>query len=75
MKSQCTTPSRRVALGAIVASALMTRLAFGQTPQEAAPNQDETSTKIRIEFNGASMTATLYDTRRRAISLLCYRSI
>ncbi len=61
MKSQCTTPSRRVALGAIVASALMTQLAFGQTAQDAAPNQDETSMKIRIEFNGASMTATLYD--------------
>jgi hypothetical protein len=61
MKSQCTTPSRRVALGAIVASALMTQLAFGQTPRDAAPNQDETSMRIRIEFNGASMTATLYD--------------
>jgi len=61
MKSQCTTPSRRVALGAIVASTLMTQLAFGQTPHDAAPNQDETSMKIRIEFNGVSMTATLYD--------------
>ncbi len=61
MKSQCTTPSRRVALGAIVASALTTQLAFGQTAQDAAPNRDETSMKIRIEFNGASMTATLYD--------------
>ena len=50
-----------MALGAIVASALMTQLAFGQTPQDAAPNQDETSMRIRIEFNGASMTATLYD--------------
>ena len=39
----------------------MTQLAFGQTAQDAAPNQDETSMKIRIEFNGASMTATLYD--------------
>jgi hypothetical protein len=36
----------------------MTQLAFGQTPQDAAP---KTSMKIRIEFNGASMTATLYD--------------
>jgi hypothetical protein len=43
-----------VALGAIVASALM-------TPQDAAPNQDETSMKIRFQFNGVSMTATLYD--------------
>ena len=39
----------------------MTQHAFGQTPQDAAPNQDETSRKIRIEFNGASTTATLYD--------------
>ena len=61
MKSQGTTPSRRAALGAIVASALMTQLALGQTAQDAAPSQDETSMKIRIEFNGASMTATLDD--------------
>jgi hypothetical protein len=39
----------------------MTQLVFGQTPQHVVPNQDETSMKIRIEFNGASMTATLYD--------------
>jgi hypothetical protein len=39
----------------------MTQLAFGQTTQEAAPGQDEKSMRIRIEFNGASMTATLYD--------------
>jgi hypothetical protein len=39
----------------------MTRPVFGQTAQDAAPDQDETSMKIRIEFNGASMTATLYD--------------
>jgi hypothetical protein len=45
----------------LATSALMTQLAFGQTPQDAAPNQDETSMKIRIEFNRASMTATLYD--------------
>jgi hypothetical protein len=50
-----------VAFGAILASALTTRLALGQTAQDAAPSQDETSMKIRIEFNGASMTATLYD--------------
>jgi hypothetical protein len=58
MKSQCIALSRRVALGVIVASALVTQLAFGQT---SAPTQDKTSMKIRIEFNGASMTATLYD--------------
>jgi hypothetical protein len=55
MKSQCTTLSRRVALGAILASALTTRVAFGQTAQ------DETTMKISIEFNGATMMATLYD--------------
>lgn len=54
-------PSRRAALAAVIASALMTQLAFGPTPQGAAANQVETSMKIRIEFKGASMTATLYD--------------
>ena len=45
----------------ILNSALMTQLALGQTAQHAAPGQNETSMKIRIEFNGAIMTATLYD--------------
>jgi hypothetical protein len=61
MKSQRASPSRRAARGAIVASALLTQLAFGQTTQEPATNQDGTTLQIRIEFNGASMTATLYD--------------
>ena len=61
MKTQRMTLSRRVAFGAVLTSALMTQLAFGQTAQDAAPNEAETSMKIRIEFNGASMTATLYD--------------
>jgi hypothetical protein len=61
MKSQCATLSRRVVLGGILSSALMTQLAFGQMAQRAASSQDETSMKIRIEFNGASMTATLHD--------------
>jgi hypothetical protein len=61
MESQHPSLSLRVALGAILASALTTQLAFGQTAQDAAPNQDEPSMKIRIEFNEASMTATLYD--------------
>jgi hypothetical protein len=39
----------------------MTGVAFGQPGQDAAFSLDETSMKIRIEFNGASMTATLYD--------------
>jgi hypothetical protein len=49
-------PRRRVALEAILAIGLMTQLAFGQ----AAPDQDATSMKIRIELNGRSMTATLH---------------
>jgi hypothetical protein len=53
------TPSRRVALGAILASALLPRLAFGQRERGIQPRR--TSMKIRIEFNGASMTAKLYD--------------
>jgi hypothetical protein len=61
MKSQCIAPSRRVALGVIVAGALMTQPAFAQTPRDATSHQDETSMRIRIEFNGANMTATLYD--------------
>jgi hypothetical protein len=61
MQSQRSSLSHRVALGGIVASALMTQLAFGQTAQDSAPSQDETSMKISIEFNGTSMTATLYD--------------
>jgi hypothetical protein len=61
MKSQCTLLSRRAALGALLASALTTRPALGQTAQDATPNQDEMTVQIRIEFNGASMTATLYD--------------
>jgi hypothetical protein len=58
--SQCTTPSRRVALGAIVASALTTQVAFGQMPERGTQPR-RTSMQIRIEFNGASLTATLYD--------------
>jgi hypothetical protein len=61
MTPQYTWLSRRMALGMILASALMTQRAFGQAAQGAGPNQDGTSMKIRIEFNGASITATLYD--------------
>jgi hypothetical protein len=72
MESGHISPTRRAALGGIVASALMTQLAFGQTPQAAAPKQDETSMKIRVEFNGASMTYTLHDnpTARDLASML-----
>jgi hypothetical protein len=61
MKSLCTTPNRRATLGTIVAGALMTQAAFGQTTQDVAPNREATSMKMRIEFNGRSMTATLHD--------------
>ena len=61
MNSQRSSLGHRVALGGIVASALMTQLAFGQTAQDPAPSQDETSMEISIEFNGESMIATLYD--------------
>jgi hypothetical protein len=61
MKSEHISLTRRVALGGILASAVMMRVAFGQTAQDVAPAQDETSMKIRIAFNGMSMTATLYD--------------
>jgi hypothetical protein len=61
MKSQRATLSRRVVLGAILNSAPMTQLALGQTTQHAAPSQEKTSMKIRIVFNGQTMTATLYD--------------
>jgi hypothetical protein len=55
MKSEHSLFSRRAFLGATLASAVLPKLALGQTEQE------ETSMKIRVEFNGASMTYTLYD--------------
>jgi hypothetical protein len=61
MKSQRSFLGHRVALGGIVASALMTQLPFGQTAQDPPPGQDETSMEISIELDGARMTATLYD--------------
>lgn len=53
------TLGRRVALGGFVASTSVTQLAFGQTTLDGA--RDETLMKVGIEFNGASMTATLCD--------------
>jgi hypothetical protein len=49
-----------MALGAIAAGALMTRGALGQTP-ESSVQAKQPNMKISIAFNGATMTATLYD--------------
>ena len=61
MKSQRAVLGRRVVCGVILISALMSQLAFGQTAQRSAVEQDETGMRIRLEFNGSTMTATLYD--------------
>jgi len=61
MESQYVRLSRRAVLVRILNSALVTQLAFGQAAQRAAPSLDEASMKIRIEFNEAIMTTTLYD--------------
>lgn len=61
MRLEHISPTRRVAVGGMLASALTTQLAFGQTAQDAARSQDKTSMRMRIEFNRASMIATLYD--------------
>lgn len=59
MKSRIAPPSRRMVLATILAGALTTQLAFGQTPQRTQSRR--TSMKIRIAFNGASMNAALED--------------
>jgi hypothetical protein len=61
MNSRSTFLSRRVVLGAVLASAPATRLALGQTAGDATPNQDTVTMRIRTAFNGQSMTAALYD--------------
>lgn len=55
------TLGRRMTLGGFVASMSTTQSAFGQTTLDGARGRGETLMKARIEFNGASMTATLYD--------------
>lgn len=47
--------SRCAFLGATLAGAVLPKLALGQAEPE------ETRTRIRIEFHGQTMTATLYD--------------
>jgi hypothetical protein len=61
MKLQCSLLSRRVANGAMLASTLIPGLAFGGAAQDAAPKQDGMTMRVRVEFNGASMTAMLHD--------------
>jgi hypothetical protein len=61
LKSQRAVLSRRAVCGVILTGALIPQLAFGQTTQRAAVEQHETAMKIRVEFNGSSLTATLYD--------------
>ena len=50
-----------VAAGGFIASTPITQSALGQTAKDRARGPGETLMKIKIEFNGASMTATLYD--------------
>jgi hypothetical protein len=60
MESERILLARRLALGTMLVSAVMPQLAFGQAAQDAASNQRESAMKIQIEFNGQTMTATLY---------------
>jgi hypothetical protein len=60
MESERILLTRRWALGTMLVSAVMPQLAFGQVAQDAASNQRESAMKIQSEFNGQTMTATLY---------------
>ena len=53
-------PLRRSILGAILVTATMPWLAFAQQKNDPA-SQEPTDMKIRMMFNGQSLTATLYD--------------
>jgi hypothetical protein len=61
MKPERSSYTRRAALGAALASAVMPRLAFGQAAPNPTAGQEETNMKIRIAFGGHDFTATLYD--------------
>lgn len=52
--------SRRTLLGAALASAVLPRAAHGQPPSDTA-SQEPTDMKIRMTFDGRTMTAILYD--------------
>jgi hypothetical protein len=52
--------SRRTLLGATIAASLLPRLAFAQQGRDGA-SQEPTDMRIRMTFDGRTMTATLYD--------------
>jgi hypothetical protein len=54
------TISRRTLLGAALATAVLPRLAVSQEGKHPA-NQEPTDMRIRMTFDGRTMTATLYD--------------
>ncbi|PBB95996.1 cyclophilin-like fold protein [Mesorhizobium sp. WSM3862] len=54
------TLSRRILLGAALASTLLPRRARSQQGRDPA-SQEPADMKIRMTFNGRTMTATLYD--------------
>lgn len=52
--------SRRTLIGAAFAAAVLPRFAYGQQGRDPA-SQEPTDMRIRMTFNGRTMTATLYD--------------
>jgi hypothetical protein len=52
--------SRRTLLGAAIATAVLPRLAHSQQGRDPA-SQEPTDMRIRMTFDGRTMTATLYD--------------
>ncbi|PAP95039.1 cyclophilin-like fold protein [Mesorhizobium wenxiniae] len=52
--------TRRTLLGAVLATAVLPRLAYGQQGRDPA-SQELTDMRISMTFDGRTMTATLYD--------------
>ena len=52
--------SRRTLLGAAISTAVLPRFAYSQQGRDPA-NQEPTDMRIRMTFDGRTMTATLYD--------------
>jgi hypothetical protein len=71
MKFEMAPLNRRALLGAAMASAVLPRLAVGQT-RTSTSGAEGTNMKIRIAFNGQSFTATLYEnpSARDLVSIL-----